>query len=71
MVFGIAMWYIWKERCSRTLGGNQGNWYGTVLAIRRMVGDSKMVQGRSYGEMTGDTVINYIGGNIRRKAGSS
>ena len=32
-----------------------------MLAIKRMVGDSKMVQGRSYGEMTGGTVVNYIG----------
>ena len=61
LIFGVGLWYIWKKRCNRTLGGNQGNWYGTVLAIRRMVGNSKMVQGRSYGEMTGDTVNNYIG----------
>lgn len=61
MVFGIAMWYIWKERCSRTLGGNQGNWYGTVLAIKRMVGDSEKVQGNVYGGMNGGKVFDYIG----------
>uniref|UniRef100_A0A6N2KYB2 Reverse transcriptase zinc-binding domain-containing protein n=1 Tax=Salix viminalis TaxID=40686 RepID=A0A6N2KYB2_SALVM len=32
MVFDIAMWYIWKERCSRTLGGNQGNWEANCVA---------------------------------------
>ena len=32
-----------------------------MLAIKRMVGDSKMVQGRSYRERTGGTMVNYIG----------
>uniref|UniRef100_A0A6N2MZS1 RNase H type-1 domain-containing protein n=1 Tax=Salix viminalis TaxID=40686 RepID=A0A6N2MZS1_SALVM len=43
-IFGITLWYIWKERCNTTFGGDQGNWFGTILAIKRMVEDSKKIQ---------------------------
>ena len=41
LVFGITIWYIWKERCSRIFEGDTGNWFGTTLAIKRMVEDTK------------------------------
>eukprot|EP00258_Populus_trichocarpa_P027694 XP_024443713.1 uncharacterized protein LOC112324533 [Populus trichocarpa] len=42
--FGIALWYIWKERCNRVFGVDQGNWFRAILAIKRMVRDTEFTQ---------------------------
>ena len=60
LIFGVTIWYIWKERCSRTFEGDRGNWFGTVLTIRRMVEDSKN-QLQSGNGSNGDAKIDNIG----------
>ena len=61
MVFGITLWYIWKERCNRVFGGDRGNWFGTTLAIKRMSEDSQLIQRSGCGGMHDNKDFAQIG----------
>ena len=61
LVFGITLWYIWKERCNRTFGGDQGNWYETVLAIKRMIEDRRRIQRSGYADRNNNADVEHIG----------
>ena len=59
--FGIALWYIWKERCNRVFGVDQGNWFRAILAIKRMVWDTKFIQRCGNGEGSRSTKVTQVG----------
>ena len=60
LAFGITIWYIWKERCNRTFDRDQGSWFKTNLAIKRMIGDSLMLR-RGDDDQTKGKEVDHIG----------
>ena len=61
LVFGVTIWYIWKDRCCRTFDEDSDNWFGTVLAIKIIVEDIEKKQRSGYDGKIGGTEVENIG----------